>query len=128
MPMTFQYIDNGGVLLHATGTLTDDDIYILNEELYSSEQSINRIRYQICDYTQVDKLEISSQGMRKIAEQDRMAAELNPGMLIAVAASSKSTYGMARMWETFASDSPLHIHVFETKAECEAWLESKLSS
>ncbi len=127
MPVTYAYIENGGVLLVGTGTVVAVDIIDVNESIYASPEMIKKIRFQICDYTAVEKMEISSEEVVTIAEQDNLAAEVNPTMLITIAAKKDLSFGIARVWEAYTGGSPFRTEVFRTLEDCREWIRSQLT-
>ena len=127
MPVKYSYVENGGLLVAGTGTLVDEDIIEVNRSIYASPEMIKKIRYQIVDFTAVDDWQITSDGVRAIAEQDRRAAEVNPTMLIAVAGSKDVTFGLSRMWQAYADPAPFKTEVFRTVEECHEWIRSQLA-
>lgn len=125
MPISFEYIEKGGVLLRGSGVLTDEDILEVNRAIYATPDMIKNIRYQIGDYTQVESIEgLTSQGIQKISKQDQRAAKINPTMLIAIAAEVTVVLGMARMWESYTGYSGLQTNVFKTVEECYEWINT----
>ena len=127
MPVTYAYIENGGVLLVGTGTVLAADIIDVNKSIYASPEMVNKIRYQICDYTAVESMKISSDEIITIAEQDNRAAEVNPTMLISVAAKKDLSFGLSRVWEAYTDQGPFRTEVLRTVEDCREWIRSQLT-
>ena len=128
MPVSCSKIEDGGVLLAGAGVLTDADIIEVNERLYATPQEIKGLRYQLCDFTRVEAIELTSQGIRRMSEQDRMAAEMNPGMVVAVAAEAEAVFGMARMWQLYSEESALEVAVLRSMEECREWIRARVET
>ena len=127
MPVTYAYIENGGVLLVGTGTVVAADIIEVNKSIYASPEMIKNIRYQICDYTAVENMQISTDEIWAIADQDNRAAEVNPTMLISVAAKKDLSFGLSRVWEAYTDAGPFRTEVFRTVEDCREWIRSQLT-
>ena len=81
MPMELKYLPDRGVLMKAEGFVTFKDIKDVNDEIYSTEEKILSISYQLCDFTNVKGFPLSSEEVKTIAEQDKYAAKINPDMV-----------------------------------------------
>lgn len=127
MPVKYAYIENGGVLLVGTGTVVAADIIEVNKAIYASPEMIRKIRYQICDYTAVENMQISSKEIPAIADQDNRAAEVNPTMLISIAAKKDLSFGLSRVWEAYTDQGPFRTEVLRTVEDCREWIRSQLT-
>ncbi len=68
MPIELRYRDDdSGVVYICTGVVTAADFHKANEEVYSGE-SLDRLRYQLIDFTATEHLESSLEDTRKNAE------------------------------------------------------------
>lgn len=128
MPMKLFYRDDGGVMVTGEGVITGKDIKDLNRQLYESPQKIKDIKYQICDFSQVEGFDLSTQDVRDIAQQDNYASGINPNMIIALVGSKDIAFGLSRMWEFFTTSSPLESMVFRKLEPAEKWIKEKLKS
>lgn len=126
MALTYSALPNKGILLLGKDILTAEDLLQVNKQIYHNDEAIQNIRYQICDYTDVEDVQISSEEIILISKQDKMAANINPTMVIAVVAMDNVTYGMSRMWEAYSTDSPLKTAVFHTIEQAKEWIASEL--
>ena len=110
-----------------TGTVVAADIIEVNKSIYASPEMIKKIRYQICDYTAVENMQISPNEIWAIAEQDNRAAEVNPTMLISIAAKKDLSFGLSRVWEAYTGAGPFRTEVFRTVEDCREWIRSQLT-
>lgn len=76
-------LDGLGVLIIFTGKINGNEIYQLNHKLMT-DQCFTQWRYQIWDFSDVEKLNISLAELRSFALQDAEAAQINPNQRIAI--------------------------------------------
>jgi hypothetical protein len=126
MPIKVSYREDGGVDFDEQGLMTGEDVIEANNTIYASEEKIAQLKYQLCDYTKVDKFEISNFELRRIASQDEKAATLNPDMLVAIVSVQDLMFGLARMWEAYAGETPFETAVFREREEAKAWIQARV--
>jgi hypothetical protein len=128
MPVDITYNEDGGIVLTASGKLTGEEIVKANETIYATEERIRSIKYQLCDFTGVEAAgDFDQDAVRALAEQDKIAARVNPDMVVALVAKKDSLFGFSRMWQTFTDESLAETQVFRTVVEAKAWLREKLT-
>lgn len=126
MPIELRYRDAGaGVVFICTGTVTAAEFSRANEEVYSAE-SLERLRYQLIDFSATEHLESNLEDTRKNAEIDALAARQGPGIIIAVAGSDDLIFGISKMWQALACDSNLRTGVFRSVSDAELWIKQTL--
>jgi hypothetical protein len=126
MPIELQYRDSGsGVVLICTGVVTAADFRRANEEIYS-EESLDRLQYQLIDFTATEHLEVDLEEIREFATVDMAAAHQGRGLIIAVAGPDDLTFGISRMWQALASDPELRSGVFRSVPDAERWIKESL--
>ena len=127
MPMKFTYIGNNGILAKGIGSVTRDEISEVNRHIYESPQKIQAIKFQICDFTEVNEFDLSAQDIKVLAAQDVSAAKINPKMIIAVVGEKDLIFGLSRMWEVYADESTgLETCVFRSINDANVWIEAKM--
>ena len=126
MPVELTYNDDGGVVLTASGKMTGEELVRANETIYATEEKISLIVYQLCDFTEVEATDFDQDAVRALAEQDKLAARINPNMVVALVAKKDSLFGFSRMWQTFTDESLADTQVFRTVVEAKAWLREKI--
>jgi len=82
--------------------------------------------YMLCDYSEIENFDVSSQDIEDIAEWLTSIDALIGDGRCAVVASKDSVYGMSRMWEILSSDRSQHICVFRQINDAVAWLGSSV--
>lgn len=126
MPIELQYRDAGsGVIFVCTGVVTAADFNKANEEIYSAE-SLDRLQYQLIDFTATEHLDVSFEEIREFAEVDMTAASQGQNLIIAVAGPDDLTFGISRMWQAFASDSKIRSGIFRSVPDAERWIKETL--
>lgn len=124
MPIDLLIQPDGGVIYHGSGTLTGQDLFPLEKELYASEESIRSLRYEIADLREVTEFCLSKSDMETLAFQDSHALRTNPSLKIAVVAPDAMTFGMNRMYEAYiAADVEERVQVFSDMKEARAWID-----
>jgi hypothetical protein len=94
MPHTITSESNGrGVVITLSGVVKGDEIHGLNEQLVSDALFLQR-RYEIWDFSNVDKLELSLDQLRGFAIQDSIAARKNPNQRIAIVRRMRTHSGL----------------------------------
>ena len=126
MPIELRYRDDGsGVVCICTGVVTAADIYKADEEIYSEER-IDRLRYQLVDFTATEHLDSNLEDTRRSAEIDAVAAIQNPNFIIAIVGPDDLTFGISRMWQAMISNSDLRTRVFRSIPDAERWIKDTL--
>jgi hypothetical protein len=126
MPMELAYIENNGVLLKGTGNVTGDELVNINNKMYETPQLTAAIAFQLCDFTDVEGFNISSEEIQAVAKQDRKAASINPNMLVALVGEKDLIFGLSRMWEAYVGEASMETRVFRTLEEARDWLASEV--
>ncbi len=127
MPIELKFLDNGaGVLYHFKGLVTGKEIIEINEEVFSSPESLKRLKYGVIDQTQIDSLNVSTADLLIIARQDSLAADVNSEAVVALIAALDLAFGLSRMWETITENIPWQKKVFRSKDEAYEWTRAKI--
>jgi hypothetical protein len=128
MPIELQYRDDEtGVVFVCSGVVNGADFIEANEEIYAPER-LERLRYQLIDFSATERIEISSEQIREYAAMDVRAAARNPSLVVAVAGPTPITFGLSRMWQALVDESGIRSGVFHTVAEAESWLGEVLAN
>lgn len=127
MPIKLSFIENNGILLKGSGVLTSNDISTVNKVIYESADKIRKIAYQLCDYTEIDQIDISSDEIRMLASQDENAAKINPKMIIAVVGKEDIVFGLSRMWQAYTDETSFETNVFRNIEDARKWISEKIT-
>ena len=127
MPLKCTFIENNGVLFHGTGLVTGEEMINHKNDLYEKSDNDNQIEFQLCDFSNVEKVEITAKEVAILAEQDKQGSLMNPNMLIAVVAGSDLMFGLGRMWQTLVDDSSFKAGVFRSLEEANSWIKQNVN-
>ncbi|MBN1831846.1 MAG: hypothetical protein JW896_07015 [Deltaproteobacteria bacterium] len=126
MPLSIKYNEDGGIIVRGEGIVNGNDIKEINDIIYGSPESIEKIAYQLGDFTEVTDISISNSEIEELAIQDKKAAEINPNMFIALVGTKDLIFGLSRMWEAFIYESPFETMVFRKMEDAQQWIKEKL--
>jgi hypothetical protein len=124
--MGIQYVIDehfGLVVAEARGHVEDRDLLDYAKRLLADPDR-TRAKHELVDLRRVDdSSEVSSAGVRRLAEfwSDRSA--MMAGGRLAIIAPSEVGYGMSRMYQILRSDGPDSIQVFRQRGEALRWLD-----
>ena len=126
MPLSITYIEGGGIMVIGEGVVIGSEIKEINDIIYESPEKIEKISYQLRDFTDVSDISISSAEIEGLAIQDKEAFEVNQNMLIALVAKEDLIFGLARMWEAYAYKPSFETMVFKKIDDAKHWIREKL--
>jgi hypothetical protein len=102
MGYELEFVDNGRkVILSCYDSFSGADLIDIIAEVYSDEDRLKKLRYQLCDVTRVTELDMSNNDVKALIELEKKAVRINRDRMIAVTATSEITYGMARVWKSY---------------------------
>ena len=102
----------------ASGVITLREVWAHQEKL-GKDPDFDASFAQLLDVTQVTKLEIGSEDVRRIAESD----SFSPNPRLAIVATSSLVFGMARMFQIFREmKGEEKTRVFRDRDEALAWV------
>ena len=129
MPSKVTYEKRGaGVVVSWTGFVTGAEIKEVNASLKYAKEGLGKLRYQIWDFTQVDGKKISNQDVHEFAIQDRVAAQTNPDLMVALVGNKNSFEGYDRLFHIYEEVwAGFQSRTFSTIAEAREWISSRLA-
>ena len=102
----------------ASGLITLPEIWAHQEKL-DKDPDFDPSFAQLLDVTQVTKLKLSSEDVRRVAESNTLSTNLR----LAIVATSSLVYGMARMFQIFREmKGEEKTRVFRDRDEALAWV------
>jgi hypothetical protein len=126
VPVTVENQNDMGVVLTCSGLGTGEEFINVARSLVTER---NRgLKYIIVDLTEIDDFQASTAEVRAVASENVQLAHIaEPKMLVAVAATKDIGFGIARMWEVYASfKTAWRISVFRSRGEANAWIQQNL--
>lgn len=110
-----------GLLILVSDSLSGDDLMAMSKEVYALDQR-SSLQYQILDLTAIDAVDIDEDLLVRLAELDAKAAERNPGMKIAVVATSEKILNQSRQWAAMSKNDNLSTLVCSDMETARNWL------
>jgi hypothetical protein len=130
MPVQTRYTDEGkGVILTLSGELTGRDVLTAYHEMHARDLAAQPFLYGLVDANGVTAMNVRTQDLYDIANQD-IAAARRRGSTVAVVgiyAKDDATFGLARMWEVLVAASGWDTGVFRERSEAVAWLKQHVA-
>lgn len=111
-------IARGCVLTTLEGTVTTEEL-VENSLAMARNDEIGHCRVELVDLTGVVGETVDSAVLREIAGNLKRAVHIER---MAVLASRELDYGLARMFQAYASDGPVDVRVFRDRDEALTWL------
>jgi hypothetical protein len=118
--------DEGGVITTYSGIVTDNDMIQCGKARFSSDDRIKSYRYFISDFTNVTEFNVTSDGLRSIADIAINASKLNKRLLLVAVLPTDFQFGMGRMWQTLSEETGWKIQMVRTPAEAQEWIQNNL--
>ena len=120
MPYTLT-MENGLVDLRFTGIVSAQDCLDADKEMHEAP-NYEESRFGIVDFTAMEKMSITSEAIRQIAQDDLVHSSRIPDLRVAFIAATPIAVGFARMWQNLSMEGVWVSEIFETRAEAENWL------
>lgn len=115
MPVKINILENGsGIEFISSGVVKGIDIINANNKIYTPEH-LARLRYKIIDRTTCTEYLVTSDEMRRIADQDIEASKINRSITIILVSPTKLQYGMTRMWQVLSDETGWKSEIFDTR-------------
>jgi hypothetical protein len=126
MPIEYHIAHGQYLVFNAAGAITGNEILKANEWLYSEFPEDDLARFQLWDFSSATVIKVDIDKIRKMAEQDKRAAQSLARLVIACVAPGDLFYGLSRMWQALADDAAIDAHVFRDRPSAEAWMLAKI--
>ena len=88
-------------------------------QIYNTRDAIRNISFQFCDFSETTATDAAYPDIRKMAEMDRHALDVNPDMQIVMLCESDLTFGLARIWESLTYSTSACPRVFRKREAAE---------
>ena len=112
-----------GVVFRFSGVVSDEDLVASNGEVYASPL-FQTMKYQIVDFSMIDKLDVSYEIVRRVADSDRRASESNPDVKVAIITSAPFVRGMSNVYALSheAKGGTWTTQIFEREEDARGWV------
>ena len=127
MPIDIEYTaDRIGVIFHATGKGTADDIIKSGESIFRRE-NFKDLRYWIIDREKCTEYAVGLSAMHEIAKLDKEAAKINPELLVAIVSRTDIEHIRSIIYKAEMIDGGFRTELFHDRESAEHWIQSNLS-
>ena len=111
-----------GVVYRFSGVVSDVDLVAATEEVNASSR-FPVMKYQIVDFSAIEKFDVSAATVRAVAASDRRSAETNPDVKVAIITSEVFLRGMSNIYaiEHEVAGGSWTTEVFESEEDARAW-------
>ncbi len=126
MPEEKKYLsDDYGVESIGKGVVSGEELYNTANVVYSGDTLLKQ-KYLLINFVHLENLDVSTEDIVKLANQDIAASKTNPNILIAIVGEQDVVFGLARMWEAHVYESAFETMVFREREEAVAWINKKI--
>jgi len=121
------YENDGEGIMYIHRDVLEGAWLVENMKRHNRQIDFGKLRYQIVDCSQLDRLEMTTEQLKQIAEIDRGIAHLKrPDFQLAIIVPDTMT-GVIRMWETYVNMPENNAKIFYNLGEAREWLGQQSS-
>jgi hypothetical protein len=127
MPITFNHLSGKNQFESRwIGTITDEQLLTNYRHWFDSDEYVAGL-HELADLTESDLRSVTSEGLRALMHlvADTYKARGVTGVKCAALVSYDLQYGLLRMYELLASDSPEKTQVFRDREAALQWLDAE---
>ena len=118
--------NNGlGVVFTYSDVLEGDAAVAASETLYTPEV-LQRLHYQIADLRAVNRVELTTRQIQRLADTDRQAAQRGNGFLVVSIVNHDIQESISRFYRTYVQDPQIESAIFKSIPAARQWLKKKL--
>ncbi len=129
MPIDITYMDGRkGAVFAGSGRLKGAEFIAADNEIFARDFATDPLLYVLFDTDHATAVDVTSDDVRAIAEQDLRVSGHVPDLVIAIYAQESLTFGLARMWQTYVQQSGWVTNVFRDRAAAVTWLKGEVAA
>ena len=130
MPIRQRYICKGqGVVFEAYGVVTSQEYFDTFVTYFNEPDEVFLpLRFSLTDLTDVEHVDISTEDVADLGLLARDAYERNSDSIVAFAAPSDLTYGLAKVWTAWTGPRTWTTNLLRDRPSAERWLRNQLYS
>lgn len=113
-----------GVDVRFSDLATGQDTYDATAEALQHSQC-QPLQYAVWDFTGVTAIDIATDDVIRIADQDKLYVQHAPGFPFVVVASHSALYGLVRMYQVLVDKSLFPAKIIRTRREAIEWLAAR---
>ena len=126
MPIELEYtIDNIGVISHAIGRVTKDDILESGKSVFG-HKNFKNLRYWIIDREKCTDYDVTLSSMSEIIKLDQEAAKINPNLIVAIVSLTDLEHIRSILYEIGMRDGGFKTNVFRDRNSAEDWVQEEI--
>ena len=104
------------------GDVTFDVINQSSQQRFSHEK-FPSLDYLISDYSEANLIKLQPEEVKDVVALDIEANKINPNLVVLLLMPNPLDFGMARMWQSYASPLNWTTHVFKSRAELNKFIK-----
>ena len=128
MPIVINDLNGGlGNIILGIGKITEEEfLQVFTEHLTQDPEKFKKYRFSLIDWTAALRSDISTEAIKKTAEECLRASRVNPNIVVAEVADDNFIYGMIRMSQSLRSDGNWENEAFRSRVQAEAWIRQRV--
>ena len=128
MPVEVNILEEGrGVEILATGVVYGYEILEANEEIISNK-NLGNIQYHLIDKSACTKYNVTTNDILKISEFDRLFAQANPNIIMAIVESKALRFSMTTLWQIIIKKYDFRNNSFKDRDAALKWIKGSMGS
>ena len=125
MPIETRMLPSGGRLWIVNGALSGKEIIARNDAVFKMK-AYEGVRWLIIDESQVTSVDLSTEEIGIITQQNDRLASLLPKLVTAIIIPYDLGLGMARLWEIKTERQGWSSNILRSRAEADAWVRQEV--
>ena len=127
MSVDFQHIDDKrGVLISAVGDVLGKDLVAAMKIIFSEEDTIKKYKFGICDFSRIEKFDISKNEIFSLSKIHVKASKVNSNIIVGFAINKPVVYGLVGIWMISATMTGWKVHIEYDLPSIKNWVEKNL--
>ncbi len=126
MPIIQEHLDDNGFFFKGTGQVEGADLIRITKERYDDTDTFQVLDYVFCDFSEITKLNITTEQIVNWARISLMYHEINPHYRIAVHVTSDLIFGLSRMWVSTLGERGPATFLSKDRDKCIQWIKEEL--
>ena len=126
MPVDYKFTEEKqGVMIAASGHVLGEDLIITMEQIFKDDNLTRNYKYGICDFSRIEKFDISHDQIFLMSKIHLRAAKLNRKITVGFAINKPFIYGLVGMWMVAATMTGWKVHVESDFEEIKYWINKQ---
>ena len=126
MPVKVNILEAGrGVEILATGVVYGYEILEANEEIFNNE-NLGNIQYHLIDKSACTKYNVTINDILNITEFDRLFAQSNPNIIMAIVESKAPRFSMTTLWQVIVKKYDFRNNSFKDREAALEWIKKQI--